>query len=109
MDNFKQDSTDKYLQRHIISKAHWNRNSPIFIYTGNEDDIEWFCENTGFVWEIAEQFNAMIIFEEHRYYRKSIPYGDKSYYSPYIHYLISEQALANFANIITFIKLNETT
>ena len=84
MDNFKQDSTDKYLQWYIISKTHWTRNSPIFIYTRNEDDIEWFCQNTGFVWEIAEQFKKMIIFAEHRYYGKSMPYGDKSFFSPYI-------------------------
>lgn len=37
------------------------RNSPIFFYTGNEGDIELFAENTGFMWDIADEFKATLV------------------------------------------------
>ncbi len=34
------------------------------------------------VWDIAPIFNAMVVFGEHRYYGKSLPYGNASYSKP---------------------------
>ena len=28
---------------------------------GNEGDIEAFAQNTGFMWDIAEEFHAMVV------------------------------------------------
>lgn len=39
------------------------RNSPIFFYTGNEGDIELFAENTGFMWDIADEFKATLVID----------------------------------------------
>nr|KAJ0215810.1 hypothetical protein LSAT_V11C300122280 [Lactuca sativa] len=41
-----------------------NRLGPIFLYCGNEGDIEWFAANTDFVWELAPRFGAIVIFPE---------------------------------------------
>ena len=80
------------------------------------------------MWDIAPDFNAMLVFAEHRYYGTSLPYGNNSYsvafllfffisQIPNIHsllwqdikylgYLTSEQALADFARLISYIKSN---
>ena len=59
--------TRTFRQRYLVSAEHWGGPAglgPIFVYCGNEGDIEWFARNTGFVWEIAPQFSAMVLFPE---------------------------------------------
>ncbi|KAG8546866.1 hypothetical protein GDO81_029661 [Engystomops pustulosus] len=101
---FYEDSTFK--QRYLVSDTHWRKpGGPILFYTGNEGDIALFSNNTGFMWDIAEEFGAMLVFAEHRYYGESLPFGNLSYSDPkYLNYLTSEQALADFALLIRFLK-----
>lgn len=95
-----------FKQRYLLNDLHWHKdNSPILFYTGNEGDITWFCNNTGFMWDIAEELGAMLVFAEHRYYGESLPFGDESYSNAkYLNYLTSEQALADFAVLIENLK-----
>ncbi len=79
VDHFSYANEDRFKQRYIISLDHWCDDCPIFFYAGNEGDIFMFANNTGFMWENAQAFNAMVIFVEHRYYGESMPYGKQSF------------------------------
>ncbi|KAK9921383.1 hypothetical protein M0R45_029894 [Rubus argutus] len=101
--------------RYLINDTYWGgakSNAPIFVYTGNEGNIEWFAQNTGFLYETAPHFKALIIFIEHRFYGKSIPFGgekDVAYSNATtLGYLSSTQALADYASLIIDLKKNLT-
>lgn len=67
LDHFSFSDLPNFQQRYLLSTEHWTgpqRLGPIFFYCGNEGDIVWFATNTGFVWEIAPQFGAMVVFPE---------------------------------------------
>ncbi|XP_030055952.1 lysosomal Pro-X carboxypeptidase [Microcaecilia unicolor] len=105
IDHFGFDLDLTFKQRYLVSDFHWSKNGPILFYTGNEGDIAWFCNNTGFMWEVAEELKAMLVFAEHRYYGESLPFGNESYKdSKHLNYLTSEQALADFAVLIRYLK-----
>lgn len=56
------------------------------------------------MWDLAPDFKALVVFAEHRYYGLTQPYGNKSYEMPYLGKLSSEQALADFAVFLTWLK-----
>lgn len=59
------------------------------------------------MWETAEEFGALLVFAEHRYYGESMPYGPKSYDDKSrLGYLTSEQALADYVDLITYLRRN---
>lgn len=92
----------RYLVNNNFTK---DSKSPILFYTGNEGDIELFAQNTGFMWEIAPKLDGMLVFAEHRYYGKSLPFGNNSYDSPqHLGFLTSEQALADFSVLLDFLN-----
>uniref|UniRef100_UPI00358FBDB3 lysosomal Pro-X carboxypeptidase n=1 Tax=Myxine glutinosa TaxID=7769 RepID=UPI00358FBDB3 len=97
-----------FSQRYLVGAEHFSTpGSPILFYTGNEGDISWICDNTGFVWEAAEELGALVVFAEHRYYGQSLPFGNSSYSdAKFLQYLSSAQALADYAVLIRHIKRN---
>ncbi|XP_014670682.1 PREDICTED: lysosomal Pro-X carboxypeptidase-like isoform X2 [Priapulus caudatus] len=57
------------------------------------------------MWDIAPQFKAMVVFAEHRFYGKSMPYGNLSYSdAAHMDSFTSEQALADYAVLIAYLK-----
>ncbi|CAB4287096.1 unnamed protein product [Prunus armeniaca] len=111
--NFYPKSYQTFQQRYLINDTFWGgakNNAPIFVYTGNEGNIEWFAQNIGFLYETAPHFKSLVIFIEHRFYGKSIPYGGKKSvaYSnaTTLGHLSSTQALADYASLIIDLKKN---
>jgi lysosomal Pro-X carboxypeptidase len=59
----------------------------------------------GFLYDLAPEFGAAIVFAEHRYYGKSLPFGNESFSSlTNLGFLSSEQALGDFALLIDHLK-----
>ncbi|GAB1292333.1 Lysosomal Pro-X carboxypeptidase [Apodemus speciosus] len=106
VDHFGFFDTRTFKQRYLVADKHWQKDGgSILFYTGNEGDIVWFCNNTGFMWDVAEELKAMLVFAEHRYYGESLPFGQDSFKdSKHLNFLTSEQALADFAELIRHLK-----
>lgn len=65
--NYNPQSYQTFQQRYLINDTYWGgakKKAPIFVYMGNEGDIEWFTQNTGFMFETAPYFNALLVFIE---------------------------------------------
>lgn len=97
-----------FKQRYLMIDSNWDRsvpNPPIFFYSGNEGDITSFWNNTGFVFDIAPSFGAIVVFAEHRFYGKSFPYPvNEAFDLDHVGLLSIEQALADYAVLITSLK-----
>ncbi|GLU20176.1 hypothetical protein SLE2022_363880 [Rubroshorea leprosula] len=112
LDHFSFAELPWFSQRYLISTEHWvgpSRLGPIFLFSGGERDVEGIAADTGFVWEIAPRFGAMVLYAEHRYYGESMPYGSKEVAyrnASTLSYLTAEQALADFAVLVTELKRN---
>lgn len=107
LDHFTFTTDLKFRQKYLFNDTWWDKenNGPIFFYTGNEGIIEAFAENSGFMWDIAPDFGALLVFAEHRYYGESLPFNGNTSRDPAVlGYLTSEQALADFAELISYLK-----
>jgi len=107
LDHFTFTTQTKFRQKYLVNDSYWDRNGgPIFFYTGNEGDIEAFTENSGFMWDIAPEFRALLVFAEHRYYGESLPFGSESRSRDplKVGYLSSSQALADYVDLITYLR-----
>jgi len=107
LDHFSFTTNKRFQQKYLVNDSYWDKvGGPIFFYTGNEGKIESFTENTGFMWDIASEFGAMLVFAEHRYYGDSLPFGDQtgSKDPAKLGFLSSSQALMDYVELIKFMK-----
>ena len=68
----------KYKMRYLVDQTYWNKETgPVIFYAGNEGDVWTFFDNSGFMTTtLAQQFGALVVFGEHRYFGESMPFGD---------------------------------
>ncbi|XP_026319877.1 lysosomal Pro-X carboxypeptidase [Hyposmocoma kahamanoa] len=105
LDHFSYHRNETFNIKYLVNEEFWDQGGgPIFFYTGNEGQIEQFAKHTGFMWDIASEFKAKLVFAEHRYYGESMPFGNKSLDNEHIGFLSSAQALADYAELINFLQ-----
>ena len=104
--DYRVNNSGTYKQRYLVdSESYKGGSSPIFFYTGNEGDIILFAANTGLMWEFAAEFNALIIFAEHRYYGESLPFSSHSFANTStLAFFTAEQALLDYVTLIKYLK-----
>jgi lysosomal Pro-X carboxypeptidase len=93
-----------FEQRYFVYDKHWASGNPIFFYCGNEANVELYVNATGLMWERAENFGAMLIWAEHRYYGESQPFGSLTASSENRDYLSVEQAMHDYAALVGAFK-----
>lgn len=93
-----------YQQRYFVcAKENFDpKTGAIFFYVGNEADVTLYLNNTGLMWENAKDFDALIVFAEHRYFGKSLPFGDDVL--DHMEFLSVAQALADYAVLVQELK-----
>ena len=101
MDHFGP-SPGTYKERYFINDHYYTPGGPIFFYLGNEADVTLYVNATGLMWENAQDFGALIVFAEHRYYGKSQVFPDDPLSN--LEYLSSEQALMDYVTLIHYLK-----
>ncbi|KAL3718213.1 hypothetical protein ACJRO7_003361 [Eucalyptus globulus] len=111
--NYRPESYTTFQQRYLIDSRYWggaNSSAPIFVYLGAESPIDGSPTVIGFLRDNAAQFQALLVYIEHRYYGESIPLGmsfEEALHDTNIRgYFSSAQALADYAAIIIHVKLN---
>jgi pimeloyl-ACP methyl ester carboxylesterase len=109
--NFRPTTVPTFPLRYYVHDQHWNtshntKTGPCFFYAGNEADIFQFVNHSGFLFEAAQEFGAMVVFAEHRYYGLSNPFGNdyalgKGYN---VSFLTVEQAMEDYNTLVTHIR-----
>lgn len=97
----------QYNFRYFTDAQYFNNatGGPLLFYCGNEGAIEMFISSTGQMPELAKLWGGLIVFAEHRYFGKSLPFEESSFSSPFhLKFLSPHQALADFAYLITDLK-----
>uniref|UniRef100_A0A7N2LA90 Lysosomal Pro-X carboxypeptidase n=1 Tax=Quercus lobata TaxID=97700 RepID=A0A7N2LA90_QUELO len=75
--NYRPESYTTFQQRYVINSKYWGgatSNAPILAYFGAEAPLDGDLSAIGFLADNAQQFQALILYIEHRYYGKSIPF-----------------------------------
>jgi len=95
--------------RYLVDRTYFNEESgPILFYAGNEGDIWTFYDNSGFMTQtLAQEFGALVVFGEHRYFGESMPFGASSFDRENIKMLTVEQAMNDYVDLIKKIKVEE--
>ena len=72
---------DTYQMRYLVDLQYYDKEKgAVLFYCGNEGDIWTFYNNSGFMTTtLAQNLSAAVVFAEHRFYGKSMPFGNESF------------------------------
>lgn len=92
-------------QRFFVNRQFWGgKGAPIFVFIGGEGEESCKRLESGslYMYELAKEHNALMVDVEHRFYGKSLPTKDVS--TANLALLTSDQALADLARVINYVK-----
>ncbi|XP_030633836.1 thymus-specific serine protease [Chanos chanos] len=94
LDHFDGENTETFSQKFYVNDFYWDRpEGPVFLYIGGEGPMSETSVLAGHHVEMAEEFGALLVALEHRFYGDSInPDGLEV---ENLVYLSSQQALAD--------------
>jgi len=104
-DHFHKNDLSTFKQRYIVNQTYWRGNGyPIFVMLGGEGPMgETELAGHFIINEKAAEYGALMVSIEHRFYGLSTP-GDGTLSTENLHLLSADQALADYAVVIDFIK-----
>ncbi|XP_037043767.1 putative serine protease K12H4.7 isoform X3 [Bradysia coprophila] len=102
VDNFNPANRDTWLQRYYINDEFYTPGSPFFLFLGGEWAITPYRMNFSLMHDMADDFNASILYLEHRFYGESRPTPNVT--DENLRFLQPEQALADTAHFISHIR-----
>jgi hypothetical protein len=103
IDHLNYNSGATFRQRYYVLDDFYVPGGPAYLYICGESECKGIS-NTSWTAEIAKQTKGIIFALEHRYYGKSLPFGNESMSFENLKFLNSEQGLADLAYFITYIK-----
>jgi len=103
--HFSKDDVSTWKQRYIVNETYWRGNGyPIFVMLGGEGPLgEAELAGHFILNEKADKYGALMVSVEHRFYGQSIP-GDGTLSTSNLRLLSADQALADYAVFISYIK-----
>ncbi|XP_063709110.1 putative serine protease K12H4.7 [Culicoides brevitarsis] len=104
LDHFDRKNNKTWFMRYLANNELFREGGPIFIYVGGEWEISPPWIQAGRFYDIAKEVGAFLVYTEHRYYGQSRPTEDTSVKN--LKYLTVDQALADLAYFIDFLKAN---
>jgi hypothetical protein len=89
-----------------VNNKHYKAGGPILFYAGNEGAITQFYSNSGFMTDtLAAEWNALVVFGEHRYFGTSYPFDkDVSFEPENVVYLTVDQTMMDYNLLMFYIR-----
>jgi len=100
VDNFDDNKEDTYQQRYYVDAQYWTGTGPVFFSIGGEGTLNG--PPSGYIAQVGQNYSALLISLEHRFYGESIPNQDSS--TENLKYLTVEQALADLSSFTEYYK-----
>ena len=96
-----------FRQRYLYNAEFYTPGGPVLLYTGNEGSIVSFWNNTAAPFLYAKSRGGFVLFVEHRYFGESLPFGKNSFDGDALRFCSSQQALADYADVLGSISRKE--
>lgn len=95
-----------YQQRYFQNAEHFRSGGPVFLMIGGESEIRPENISPGYhIYDLAKEFNGLLLYIEHRFYGKSVPISE--FPSENLQYLYVDQVLADLAHFVQTITSDE--